>query len=128
MRDLPVIHCRCSINARDSVEIVPIGVCQPFGNDSPGAVEKVSWSFDKAPGEGAAKIITTYGDEYNGAVIGMRPHNEWFKFSIRFTDIFDKQNDLTVFHAVGDYRMGLVSFNLVDGEKYVSLISAFEVA
>ena len=56
-------------------------VCQPFGNDSPGAVAKVSWSFDEASGEGTAKIITTYGDEYDGAVIGMRPHSEWFKFS-----------------------------------------------
>lgn len=115
--------------AQPSAEHPPaMGVCQPFENDNPGSVAKASWTFDEASGEGAAKITANYGDEYDGVVVGMRPHIDWFKFTIRFTDRFDKVNDLTIFHAVGDYRMGVVSFDLVDGERYVSSITAFEPA
>lgn len=105
-----------------------MGVCQPLESDNVGAVTKVTWAYDASAGEGSAKIAANYGDEYEGTVVGMRPHIDWFKFSIRFTDRFDKLNELTVFHAVGDYRMGVVSFDIVEEERYVSSITPFQTA
>lgn len=126
---LAIVVLPLSGAAQPSPENPPaMGVCQPFENDNAGSVAKASWTFDEASGEGVAKVTASYGDEYDGIVVGMRPHNDWFKFTIRFTDRFDKLNDLTIFYAVGEYRMGVVSFDLVDGERYVSSISAFQSA
>lgn len=105
-----------------------MGVCQPLESDNVGAITKVNWTYDAASDRGTAKVLANYGDEYDGVVVGMRPHIDWVKFSINFTDRFDKLNELTIFHAVGDYRMGVVSFDLVEGEKYVSSINAFQAA
>lgn len=102
-----------------------MGLCRSGDGDSLLLPKSVSWTYDAESGRGEAEVIDSYGDKYAGTVEGMRRHNDWFKFSIFFEDKYEGTSELTIFYAIDAFRIGIVAFDVVAGEKYVSSATGF---
>lgn len=82
--------------------------------------------------DGASASIYAFGEKYTGRVVGMRPHDNGFKFSIFYEDTIGGESEIVIFslpemNPDHRYRMGVVSYETVGGVRLASVIEPFDV-
>ncbi|MEC7763944.1 MAG: hypothetical protein VX874_18720 [Pseudomonadota bacterium] len=88
-------------------------------------------STDRYVWEGEVGRVEMLGKTHEAQVVGLRPYDEHFKLSLRYTDEIVGDAELVIFALERDgpveYRVGRVSYDtLDDGTRVVSTIRANE--
>lgn len=116
----------CLLSNSVGAEALPSsGACEWETNSLPSEM-RITWSGEKAE-------ISLSGRKYTTTVVGMRPHGDFFRFSLVYIDEIFGITEIALFaHQIaGDtkYRMGFVTYNETsDGERVIESMSGFSDA
>ena len=84
----------------------------------------IQWSGEDA-------LVSTRGQKFNGKVVGLRSHDDGFKFSILYEDSISGPAEMIIFEISSSdparYRMANVGYDdLPNGQRVVGSVQGFE--